>query len=204
VQGGVFQEEGISALLLAPGNLPNNSGTRCGPIILNCTMFSANLASCLALLAYPLGVGSSLRRHDFWVCLITAPPVHACSDGGVWPCAWVGVRNLKDNLSDLRAQVAANKQGEVLMHELIREYGIGVVQAYMNHIQANAEQAVRAMLVTFSKRQKLAEVRRRTIDRSAVIYAAPGHFRPPRPGWHGYIRRTLCGTRPFLTPGLWP
>jgi hypothetical protein len=33
-----------------------------------------------------------------------------------------------------------------------------VVQAYMLHIQANAEQAVRAMLTTFSHRQQLPEV----------------------------------------------
>lgn len=32
------------------------------------------------------------------------------------------------------------------MCELITEYGLDVVQAYMGHIQANAEVAVRAML----------------------------------------------------------
>ena len=32
-----------------------------------------------------------------------------------------GTRNLQDNLSDLKAQVAANQKGANLMHELVRE-----------------------------------------------------------------------------------
>lgn len=57
-----------------------------------------------------------------------------------------GGRNLPDNLSDLRAQVAANKKGIDLVSELIDQYGLKVVQAYMGHIQTNAEIAVRDML----------------------------------------------------------
>ncbi|KAJ7540098.1 hypothetical protein O6H91_10G001300 [Diphasiastrum complanatum] len=57
-----------------------------------------------------------------------------------------GTRRLEDNLSDLRAQVAANQRGIVLIEELIEEYGLDVVQAYMMHVQANAEAAVREML----------------------------------------------------------
>ncbi|XP_007444496.1 5-oxoprolinase, partial [Python bivittatus] len=64
-----------------------------------------------------------------------------------------GTRNLQDNLSDLRAQVAANQKGIHLVNELIGQYGLGVVQAYMGHIQANAEVAVRAMLRNFAARQ---------------------------------------------------
>uniref|UniRef100_A0A8C9AQS8 5-oxoprolinase, ATP-hydrolysing n=1 Tax=Prolemur simus TaxID=1328070 RepID=A0A8C9AQS8_PROSS len=65
-----------------------------------------------------------------------------------------GTRNLHDNLSDLRAQVAANQKGIQLVGELIGQYGLDVVQAYMGHIQANAELAVRDMLRTFgSSRQ---------------------------------------------------
>ncbi|GFR70176.1 5-oxoprolinase-like [Elysia marginata] len=48
-----------------------------------------------------------------------------------------GTRNLHDNLSDLRAQVAANHRGIKLITELINEYGLEVVQAYMKHIQVN-------------------------------------------------------------------
>lgn len=57
-----------------------------------------------------------------------------------------GTRNLSDNLSDLRAQIAANQKGIMLVSELIDIYGLKVVQAYMHHIQNNAELAVRDML----------------------------------------------------------
>ncbi|KAM8811123.1 5-oxoprolinase [Eudromia elegans] len=63
-----------------------------------------------------------------------------------------GTRNLHDNLSDLRAQVAANQKGIQLVGELIGLYGLPVVQAYMAHIQANAEVAVREMLKGFAAR----------------------------------------------------
>ncbi|KAL7735709.1 hypothetical protein ACLKA6_019966 [Drosophila palustris] len=58
----------------------------------------------------------------------------------------VGTRNLSDNLSDLKAQIAANHKGIHLVSELIDSYGLSVVQAYMTHIQKNAELAVRDML----------------------------------------------------------
>ncbi|KAL3690636.1 hypothetical protein R1sor_004287 [Riccia sorocarpa] len=57
-----------------------------------------------------------------------------------------GTRRVEDNLSDLKAQVAANQRGIVLIGELISQYGLDVVQAYMHHVQANAEAAVREML----------------------------------------------------------
>ncbi|KAH9515670.1 hypothetical protein Btru_011694 [Bulinus truncatus] len=44
-------------------------------------------------------------------------------------------RNLHDNLSDLKAQVAANHRGIKLITELINEYGLEVVQVYMKYIQ---------------------------------------------------------------------
>eukprot|EP00061_Rhincodon_typus_P013599 g40068.t1 len=63
-----------------------------------------------------------------------------------------GTRNLHDNLSDLRAQVAANQKGIQLVNELIDVYGLEVVQAYMAHIQHNAEVAVKEMLKEFAHR----------------------------------------------------
>jgi 5-oxoprolinase (ATP-hydrolysing) len=62
-----------------------------------------------------------------------------------------GTRNLRDNLSDLRAQVAANNMGIRLVNELIDEYSLKIVQAYMGFIQTNAEVAVRHMLKEFAK-----------------------------------------------------
>jgi 5-oxoprolinase (ATP-hydrolysing) len=42
-----------------------------------------------------------------------------------------GTRNLKDNLSDFRAQIAANTRGILLVHNLIEDYSLVYVQAYM-------------------------------------------------------------------------
>ncbi len=39
-----------------------------------------------------------------------------------------GTRNLSDNLSDLKAQVAANQKGIILVNELIEQYSLAVVQ----------------------------------------------------------------------------
>lgn len=57
-----------------------------------------------------------------------------------------GTRTLSDNLSDLKAQVAANKQGINLIHGLIEEYTLPQVHKYMYAIQENAEHAVRTIL----------------------------------------------------------
>eukprot|EP00850_Spirogloea_muscicola_P012837 SM000084S23173 [mRNA] locus=s84:572357:584658:- [translate_table: standard] len=65
-----------------------------------------------------------------------------------------GSRRVEDNMSDLQAQVAANQRGISLIAELIEEYGLDVVQAYMHHVQANAEEAVRGMLKDMARRLK--------------------------------------------------
>ncbi|CAL8292881.1 unnamed protein product [Lota lota] len=65
-----------------------------------------------------------------------------------------GTRNLHDNLSDLRAQVASNQRGSQLVAELIDGYGLAVVQAYMGYIQSNAELAVRDMLKEFAHKRR--------------------------------------------------
>ncbi len=67
-----------------------------------------------------------------------------------------GTRNLADNLSDFRAQVAANNRGINLVKDLISEYSLVFVLAYMRFIQKNAEQSVREMLkeLSLSKNMK--------------------------------------------------
>jgi len=75
---------------------------------------------------------------------ITELLLHPCSDD---PARRIpGTRRLQDNLSDLRAQVAANQRGISLIKELIDQYGLEIVQAYMRYVQLNAEGAVREML----------------------------------------------------------
>ncbi|WFL76413.1 hydantoinase B/oxoprolinase family protein [Altererythrobacter arenosus] len=55
-------------------------------------------------------------------------------------------RNIAQNVADLMAQVAANAAGAGELQRLVAEYGNEVVQAYMGHIQATAEQAVRLVI----------------------------------------------------------
>lgn len=69
-----------------------------------------------------------------------------------------GTRNLKDNISDLQAQVAANNKGIQLVVDLIQEFSLSVVQAYMEFVQQNAETAVRAMLKKISHKRGLREL----------------------------------------------
>jgi 5-oxoprolinase (ATP-hydrolysing) len=65
-----------------------------------------------------------------------------------------GTRCLADNISDLKAQVAANQKGILLISTLIAEYGEDVVQYYMHAIQDNAENSVRKLLRDVSERFK--------------------------------------------------
>ncbi|MFP6584947.1 MAG: hydantoinase B/oxoprolinase family protein [Candidatus Hydrogenedentota bacterium] len=55
-------------------------------------------------------------------------------------------RNIPERMSDLRAQVAANKTGERLLAELCETYSTGTVQAYMGHVRENAAEAMRACI----------------------------------------------------------
>lgn len=57
-----------------------------------------------------------------------------------------GSRRLNDNLSDLKAQIAANNKGSQLICTLMEEYSAPVVHFYMGQIQENAELAVRNFL----------------------------------------------------------
>ncbi|KAK9776849.1 putative Aspartate aminotransferase [Seiridium cardinale] len=82
IEGGVFKEQELTDLLMAPGKIPGVSGTRC----------------------------------------------------------------LRDNISDIKAQAAANHRGSQLIHGLIADYGLEVVQFYMGEIIGAAELAVRDML----------------------------------------------------------
>ena len=70
------------------------------------------------------------------------------------------VRDLQQNLADLRAQVAANARGAAELARMVAEFGLPVVAAYMRHVQDNAAEAVR-----------------RVLDRFAGAAAAPRRFR---------------------------
>ncbi|MYQ98453.1 hydantoinase B/oxoprolinase family protein, partial [Streptomyces sp. SID6139] len=55
-------------------------------------------------------------------------------------------RNPRTNLADLRAQIAANQKGVDEVRRMIGEFGLDAVQAYMRHVQDNAEEAVRRVI----------------------------------------------------------
>ncbi|MDY7578012.1 hydantoinase B/oxoprolinase family protein [Herbaspirillum sp. RTI4] len=57
-------------------------------------------------------------------------------------------RNIPHNLADLQAQIAANQKGVEELLKMVAHYGLDVVQAYMGHVQDNAEEAVRRVIST--------------------------------------------------------
>jgi len=65
--------------------------------------------------------------------------------GGPWP-----VRNLAQSVGDLSAQIAANEKGVQELRKMVAHFGLDVVQAYMGHVQDNAEESVRRVLDVLS------------------------------------------------------
>ncbi|WP_340115385.1 hydantoinase B/oxoprolinase family protein [Pelagibius sp. 7325] len=60
---------------------------------------------------------------------------------GRYPC-----RNPQQNMADLAAQIAANETGVQEVRKMLAHFGLEVVQAYMRHVQDNAEESVRRVL----------------------------------------------------------
>jgi len=55
-------------------------------------------------------------------------------------------RNPEQNLADLKAQIAANEKGVQELRRMVDQFGLDVVQAYMRHVQDNAEESVRRVI----------------------------------------------------------
>jgi len=65
--------------------------------------------------------------------------------------AWLGsgkypARNPDQNVADIRAQVAANEKGLQELKRMVEEFSLETVEAYMGHVQDNAEEAVRRVI----------------------------------------------------------
>jgi 5-oxoprolinase (ATP-hydrolysing) len=73
-----------------------------------------------------------LLREDALMALLT---------GGAHPA-----RNPAQNMADLRAQIAANEKGREELLRMVEQFGLDVVQAYMRHVQDNAEESVRRVI----------------------------------------------------------
>ncbi|MGW4937367.1 hydantoinase B/oxoprolinase family protein [Streptomyces sp. NPDC004166] len=74
-------------------------------------------------------------------------------------------RNPQTNLADLRAQIAANRKGVDEVGRMIENFGTDVVQAYMKHVQDNAEEAVRRVIDALDEGEYAYET-----DSGAVIH----------------------------------
>ncbi|MEO8385827.1 MAG: hydantoinase B/oxoprolinase family protein [Betaproteobacteria bacterium] len=55
-------------------------------------------------------------------------------------------RNPDQNIADLRAQIAANEKGVQELRKMVAHFGLDIVQAYMQHVQDNAEESVRRII----------------------------------------------------------
>lgn len=55
-------------------------------------------------------------------------------------------RQPQKNIADLKAQIAANARGEAEIRKMLINFGHDCVQAYMGHIQDNAEESVRRLI----------------------------------------------------------
>lgn len=55
-------------------------------------------------------------------------------------------RNPAQNMADLKAQIAANEKGVQELRKMVGQFGLDVVQAYMRHVQDNAEESVRRVI----------------------------------------------------------
>ena len=56
------------------------------------------------------------------------------------------VRNVAQNVADLKAQVAANAKGVQELRKMVAHFGLATVEAYMGHVQDNAAESVRRVL----------------------------------------------------------
>jgi 5-oxoprolinase (ATP-hydrolysing) len=68
--------------------------------------------------------------------------------GGAHPA-----RNVAQNVADLRAQIAANEKGREELLKMVDQFGLDVVQAYMKHVQDNAEESVRRVITRLTDGQ---------------------------------------------------
>ena len=67
--------------------------------------------------------------------------IEALLNSGKYPA-----RNSYQNVADLKAQIAANEKGVQELRRMVRHFSLPVVQAYMGHVQDNAEEQVRRVL----------------------------------------------------------
>ncbi len=134
---------------------------------------------------------------------------------GRYPC-----RNIDHNMADLKAQIAANETGAREVKKMIQTFGLEVVQAYMRHVQDNAEESVRQALDALQDGEtsfeldsgaeikiKISvdhEARKAVIDFTGTAPQDHGNYNAPLAVCHAvvlYVFRTLVGTDIPLNQG---
>ncbi len=110
---------------------------------------------------------------------------------GDWPA-----RNPDQTIADLRAQIAANEKGVQELRGMVEQFGRETVNAYMQHVQDNAEESVRRVITALRDgRYTLpldngaqirvavtvhADRREATIDFSGTSDQRPNNFNAPK------------------------
>jgi len=105
-------------------------------------------------------------------------------------------RNPRQNLADLVAQIAANEKGALELQAMVTKYGRSTVEAYMGHVQDNAEEAVRRVIAGLHDGEASLRLdngalvrvrvqidraaRRARIDFTGTSDALPNNFNAPR------------------------
>ncbi|MEE4296929.1 MAG: hydantoinase B/oxoprolinase family protein [Wenzhouxiangella sp.] len=119
-------------------------------------------------------------------------------------------RNTEQNFADLRAQIAANARGLHELHDMVEQFSLPVVQAYMGHVQDNAAEQVSQAIAALEDGHYVkvmdtgAQVevrvtvdrdqRRATIDFSGTSPQQPDNFNAPAAVTRAcvlYVLRTL-------------
>ncbi|MBS8260388.1 5-oxoprolinase [Roseibium polysiphoniae] len=106
-------------------------------------------------------------------------------------------RNPHQNVADLKAQIAANEKGTQELRKMVGHFGLDVVQAYMNHVQDNAEESVRRVISALTDSEyeyptdqgsvikvKITvdkESREATVDFTGTSPVKPNNFNAPEP-----------------------
>uniref|UniRef100_UPI003F25B64A hydantoinase B/oxoprolinase family protein n=1 Tax=Rhizobium sp. F40D2 TaxID=3453141 RepID=UPI003F25B64A len=106
-------------------------------------------------------------------------------------------RNPAQNLADVEAQIAANENGVQELRKMVSHFGLDVVEAYMGHVQDNAEESVRRVIARLSDSEftyptdqgavikvKITvdrQAREATVDFTGTSAQQPTNFNAPEP-----------------------
>ncbi|MFC7398306.1 hydantoinase B/oxoprolinase family protein [Chelatococcus sp. GCM10030263] len=107
------------------------------------------------------------------------------------------VRNVVQNINDLKAQIAASERGITELRKMIAHFGEDVVHAYMRHVQDNAAESVRRVIDTLDDCEFTLEMdqgsvvqvkitvdrarREATVDFTGTSPQRPDNFNAPAP-----------------------